>query len=149
MMWQDLIFTIGSGLSIFFLAPTLRDATARVPLGTSLPSMGIGMVYGFTFSTMGMTFSAMGALSAGTMWALIALFRSPGSQSAPITRVDGLTLFARDAHRWLEGLVDQSTAYDQFVFDQPGTDASLGRSSFENGLADGGNRFDQVRPTDD
>jgi len=53
MMWQDLVFMFGSGLSIIFLAPTLRDSSARVPLGTSLPSMGIGFVYGTTFSHSG------------------------------------------------------------------------------------------------
>ncbi len=31
MMWQDLIFLAGSVLSIVFLAPTVRDATANIP----------------------------------------------------------------------------------------------------------------------
>jgi len=39
--------------------------------------MGIGFVYGTTFSHSGMSFSAMGAFAAGSMWSLIALFRSP------------------------------------------------------------------------
>ncbi|WIV67829.1 hypothetical protein [Natrialbaceae archaeon AArc-T1-2] len=103
MMWQDLVFMVGSSLSIVFLAPTLRDASARVPLGTSLPSMAIGIVYAFTFSTLGMTFSATGSFAAGTMWALIALFRSPGAQSAILTRRERVQLFARDVKFWLNG----------------------------------------------
>ena len=79
MMWQDLVFMIGSGLSIGFLVPTLRDANARVPIGTSLPSMALGIVYGLTFATLGMTFSALGAFAAGLMWSLIAVARSPTS----------------------------------------------------------------------
>ena len=79
MMWQDLVFMIGSGLSIGFLVPTLRDANARVPIGTSLPSMALGVVYGLTFATLGMTFSALGAFAAGLMWSLIAVVRSPAS----------------------------------------------------------------------
>ncbi|WP_049924392.1 hypothetical protein [Halopiger djelfimassiliensis] len=99
MMWQDLVFMVGSGLSIVFLAPTLRDASARVPLGTSLPSMGIGFVYATTFFTLGMTFSAVGAFAAGTMWSLIAVFRSPTSRQF-ISSI-GLDLFAADLQRWL------------------------------------------------
>ena len=102
MMWQDFVFMAGSSLSIVFLAPTLRDASARVPLGTSLPSMGIGMVYGFTFFTLGMTFSALGALSAGTMWALIATLRSPGSPFRHLTRTSSLSLLARDVRYWID-----------------------------------------------
>lgn len=101
MMWQDLVFMVGSSLSIVFLAPTLRDADAQVPLGTSLPSMAIGMVYGVTFSTLGMPFSALGAFAAGTMWSLIAVVRSP-TDATTLTRRDGLRLFARDVRRWLD-----------------------------------------------
>jgi H+/Cl- antiporter ClcA len=105
-MWQDLVFMVGSSLSILFLAPTLRDASARVPLGTSLPSMIIGMVYGLTFSTLGMTFSALGAFAAGTMWSFIAVLRSP-IDAATMTRRDGLRLFAADVRRWLDHRVRQ------------------------------------------
>ncbi|ELY64610.1 hypothetical protein [Natronococcus jeotgali] len=102
MMWQDLVFMVGSTLSIFFLAPTLRDASARVPLGTSLPSMAIGMVYGTTFLTLGMTFSALGAYAAGSMWSLIATFRSPQRPVHRLARAAGLDLFARDVGRWID-----------------------------------------------
>ncbi|MFC4540845.1 hypothetical protein ACFO5R_02745 [Halosolutus amylolyticus] len=97
MMWQDLVFMIGSSLSIVFLAPTLRDANANVPLGTSLPSMAIGFVYAATFFTLGMTFSAAGALAAGSMWTLIATFRSP----ARLFPADSPSLFVRNAKRVL------------------------------------------------
>ncbi|MXV61512.1 hypothetical protein GS429_05420 [Natronorubrum sp. JWXQ-INN-674] len=116
MMWQDLVFMLGSGLSIIFLAPTLRDASARVPLGTSLPSMGIGFVYGATFFTLGMTFSALGALAAGAMWSLIALIRSPAGMglSARLFRMESPTLFARDLYRWVAGYRTSSVP-DQYV----------------------------------
>lgn len=102
MLWQDFIFLAGSMLSIVFLAPTLQDTDARVPLATSMPSMGIGLVYGVTFSTLDMTFSAAGAFAAGSMWSLIALFRSPPLSPSALTlsRRERLTLFAGDARRW-------------------------------------------------
>ncbi|MFP8955542.1 hypothetical protein ACLI4Y_02355 [Natrialbaceae archaeon A-CW3] len=117
MMWQDMIFMIGSGLSIFFLAPTLRDAAARVPLGTSIPSMAIGVVYGVTFATMDMTFSALGALAAGSMWALIAVFRSPGRQSPTLTRTDGIVLFVQDCRRWSDRVIGGNDPLTQFEAD--------------------------------
>ncbi|WP_440772307.1 hypothetical protein [Natronorubrum sp. DTA28] len=117
MMWQDLIFMIGSGLSIVFLAPTLRDATARVPLGTSLPSMGIGFVYGATFFTLGMTFSAAGSLAAGTMWALIAMIRSPTGMgiSARLFRLESPGLLAADLRRWINQQRAERSRAEQFV----------------------------------
>ena len=101
MMWQDLVFMAGSTLSIVFLAPTLRDSSARVPLGTSLPSMGIGLVYATTFFTLGMSFSALGAFMAGTMWSLIALFRSPQGISMTLLARANLALFVSDLEYWL------------------------------------------------
>lgn len=83
MMWQDLVFLAGSVLSIAFLAPTVRDSSARVPLGSSIPSMTIGAIYAFTYATMGMTFSAAGSIGVATMWSLIAFYRAPGAQTGP------------------------------------------------------------------
>jgi NADH:ubiquinone oxidoreductase subunit H len=103
-MWQDFVFMFGSSLSIFFLAPTLKDSDARVPLATSLPSMAIGLAYGLTFSTLGMTFSALGAFAAGSMWSLIAVARSP-SNSVTLTRRDGVRLFFADVQRWFDARV--------------------------------------------
>lgn len=80
MMWQDLVFLAGSSFSIVVLAPTLKDQMAAIPYGTSIPSALIGFIYGATFFTLGMTFSAVGSLVAGTMWSLIAAFRSPDYQ---------------------------------------------------------------------
>ncbi len=113
MMWQDLVFMLGSGLSIVFLAPTLRDASARVPLGTSLPSMAIGLVYAATFFTLGMTFSAAGSFAAGTMWALIALVRSPATPT--VVRNTNPTLVAQDARRWLHRLGSDPVPVDQYA----------------------------------
>lgn len=76
MMWQDIVFLAGNVFSIVALAPTLKDSTSQVPLGTSLPSLTLGFVYGTAFLTMGMTYSALGALLTGLIWGLIALFRS-------------------------------------------------------------------------
>ncbi|QFU82196.1 hypothetical protein [Natronorubrum aibiense] len=83
MMWQDFVFLAGSVLSITFLAPTVRDPSARVPLGSSVPSMTIGTIYGFTYATLGMTFSALGSIGVATMWSLIAFYRAPGAQTGP------------------------------------------------------------------
>ncbi|SDR43494.1 hypothetical protein SAMN04489842_3967 [Natronobacterium texcoconense] len=112
-MWQDFVFMVGSGLSIVFLAPTLRDATARVPLGTSLPSMAIGLVYAATFFTLGMTFSAAGSFAAGSMWALIALIRSPVTPT--IVRNSDPALIARDVRVWLSRLGSNELPADQYV----------------------------------
>lgn len=77
MIWQELVFLVGSIFSIVVLTPTLKDHTARIPLGTSLPSALIGMVYGASFYTMGMSFSASGSFLTGVLWAGIAALRSP------------------------------------------------------------------------
>ncbi|SDL05819.1 hypothetical protein [Natronorubrum texcoconense] len=83
MMWQDLVFLAGSVLSIVFLAPTVRDSAARIPLGSSVPSMTIGAVYSFTYATMGMTFSALGAAGVAIMWSLIVCYRAPCAGTGP------------------------------------------------------------------
>lgn len=85
MVWQDAVFLAGSIFSILVLTPTLRDSVATVPMGTSIPSAGLGVVYGATFFTMGMTFSASGSLLTGILWALIAALRSPQQSSADET----------------------------------------------------------------
>jgi hypothetical protein len=107
-MWQDFIFMAGSGLSVFFLAPTVRDANARVPLATSFPSMVIGLVYAATFYTLGMTFSALGAAAAGSMWSLIVMFRSPMPSVSDVTderpRVEALHLLVADCRCWLRAI---------------------------------------------
>ncbi|PCR91882.1 hypothetical protein [Natrinema ejinorense] len=115
MMWQDFVFMVGSGLSIVFLAPTLRDSSARVPLGTSLPSMGIGFVYGLTFFTLGMRFSAAGAVAAGTMWSLIALFRSPQGLSIALLGRENIALFVSDVQHWLARRRSDRSSVDQYV----------------------------------
>lgn len=105
MIWQDFVFMIGSGLSILFLAPTLRDAAANVPLATSAPSMVIGGVYAFTFATLGMTFSAVGALATCVMWTLIGFFRAPESPYTDSNAIESsrycIGLFVTDARYWL------------------------------------------------
>lgn len=77
MIWQDMIFLAGSVFSLFVLTPTLKNSMANIPLGTSLPSATIGIVYATTFFTLGMTVSAVGSLVTGLMWSAIALIRSP------------------------------------------------------------------------
>ena len=77
MMWQDLVFLVGSVFSLAVLVPTLRDSMASVPLGTTLPSATIGLIYGATFFSLGMMLSAAGSLLTGIMWSFIAYFRSP------------------------------------------------------------------------
>ncbi|MFC4449568.1 hypothetical protein [Halorussus aquaticus] len=62
MIWQDLVFS----------------------LGTSLPSAALGVVYGASFYNVGIAFSASGALSTGVLWAGIAGRRSL-SISAPLS----------------------------------------------------------------
>ncbi|ELY65741.1 hypothetical protein [Natrinema versiforme] len=115
MMWQDFVFMLGSGLSIVFLAPTLRDSSARVPLGTSLPSMGIGFVYSVTFFTLGMTFSAAGAFAAGSMWSMIALFRSPQGVSMKLFARENLALFVSDVQYWLARRRSDGSPAEQYV----------------------------------
>ncbi|WP_276300876.1 hypothetical protein [Halorussus lipolyticus] len=87
MMWQDLVFLVGSVFSILFLVPTLKDRTANVPLGTSLPSAAIGVVYGASFYSMGMVFSASGSLLTGVLWGGIAALRSPSELNYNFDRV--------------------------------------------------------------
>lgn len=104
MGWQDFVFLAGSLLSVAFLFPTLRDAAACVPRATSIPSMLIGGAYSFTFMTLGMTFSAFGALAACTMWGLIVCFRGPDADRAGTltswSRRGRWSLFVGDCYRW-------------------------------------------------
>ncbi|MDJ1433184.1 hypothetical protein [Halostagnicola sp. A-GB9-2] len=105
---------IGSGLSVLFLAPTIRDVSARIPLGTSIPSMTVGGVYAFTFGTMGMTLSAVGALATAIMWTVIATLRSPRGDSPIQTRRDEIVLFSDDTRRFVERTIgghDHGTQY--------------------------------------
>ena len=81
MLWQDLVFLAGSLLTVVALLPTLRNVEAYVPLGTSLPKMGLGAVYALTFGSLGMTLSAVGILATAVMWSLIARYRSPTGRS--------------------------------------------------------------------
>lgn len=86
MVWQDVIFMVGSLLTVVFLAPAVRDADARIPLATSLPKMALGAVYAVTFASMGMTLAAVGLLATGIMWSLIATYRSPQARASPHVR---------------------------------------------------------------
>jgi len=103
MMWQDLVFLAGSVLSITFLAPTVRDATANVPLGSSVPSMTIGAIYAGTYATMGMSFSALGSLGVAAMWSLIVSYRSPGPHDGPANVVRFGRSLVRHARQFLPG----------------------------------------------
>ncbi|QCC59174.1 hypothetical protein NP511_12125 [Natrinema thermotolerans] len=103
MMWQDLVFLAGSVLSIVFLAPTVRDVTANIPLGSSVPSMTIGAIYAVTYATMGMRFSALGSLGVATMWSLIVCYRSPGPRDGPANVFRFARSLARRAHGTVTG----------------------------------------------
>ncbi len=129
MMWQDLVFMLGSSLSIVFLAPTLRDSSARVPLGTSLPSMGIGFVYATTFFTLEMSFSAAGALAAGTMWSLIALFRSPQGVSMKLLARENLALFVADLQYWIDRRRSGRSTTEQYVPFDRGSSHAYGQGN--------------------
>ncbi|MFC6766559.1 hypothetical protein [Natrinema soli] len=111
MMWQDLIFLAGSVLSIVFLAPTVRDVTANIPLASSVPSMTIGAIYAATYATMGMRFSALGSFGVATMWSLIVSYRSPGPHDGPANVVR----FARSLLRQAVGTVTGSPTEDEYV----------------------------------
>jgi len=129
MMWQDFVFMAGSSLSVLFLAPTIRDASAQVPLATSLPSMIVGGVYSMTFLTLGMTFSALGAAATCTMWSMIAALRSPGSPLAGGAHqsdlLRGLQLFGADVRRWAADLRGGDDRLQQFVVDPQSHDGFL------------------------
>ncbi|WP_049991340.1 hypothetical protein [Natrinema salifodinae] len=104
MMWQDLVFLAGSVLSIVFLAPTVRDVTARIPLGSSVPSMTIGAIYAATYATMGMSFSALGSFGVATMWSLIVCYRSPGPHDGPANVARFAVSLLRQAHETVTGV---------------------------------------------
>jgi hypothetical protein len=62
---------------------------ANAPLGTSLPSAALGIVYGLAFLSLDLVLSAIGALLTGSMWSLIAALRSP---SPPVRENVGGTI---------------------------------------------------------
>ncbi|WP_081655645.1 hypothetical protein [Halopiger goleimassiliensis] len=86
MAWQDLIFLVGSLLTVVVLVPAARDVEARIPLVTSLPKMALGAVYAVTFASLGMYLAAVGLVATGVMWWLIAAFRSPNGLSFRLRR---------------------------------------------------------------
>lgn len=100
MVWQDFVFMAGSLLSVAFLYPTLRNAAARVPRATSVPSMLIGGAYSFTFFTLGMRFSALGAFAACTMWSLIVWFRAPESTNSVTQLTNVLDAYVLKTLQW-------------------------------------------------
>ena len=77
--------------------------------------MGIGFVYGLTFFTLGMGFSAAGAVAAGTMWSLIALFRSPQGISIALLGRENLALYVSDVQHWLARRRSDRSPVDQYV----------------------------------
>lgn len=89
MIWQDVVFLLGSISSMFVLVPTLQDASAKIPLGTSLPSAVIGTAYAVAFFTLGMAPSAAGSFVTGITWALVAALRSPGPGRPRLRRRSG------------------------------------------------------------
>lgn len=121
MMWQDLVFLVGSMTSVLFLYPTLRDTAARVPRATSIPSMLIGGVYSMTFFTLGMTFSAFGSFAACTMWSLIAALRAPDDRTllddTPLPRVSEWRPLLGAQLRRLLGGHDRPVTPNQDEFD--------------------------------
>lgn len=108
MMWQDLVFLVGSVLSIVFLAPTLRDKTAQIPLGSSMPSMTIGSIYTITYATLGMRFSALGSAGVAIMWSLIVCYRSPSPHDGPVN----IPLFLKDRSQRVRRLMTRFQAED-------------------------------------
>ncbi|WP_232700489.1 hypothetical protein [Halobacterium wangiae] len=119
MMWQDLVFLVGSLTSVMFLYPTLRDTASRVPRATSVPSMLIGAVYSMTFFTLGMTFSAVGSFAACTMWSLIAAFRAPDdgaiTDGTPVPRVsEWRPRLTAQVQRVVEAALPHTTGDEEF-----------------------------------
>lgn len=86
MLWQDLIFVLGSLLTVAVLVPPIRDADSRIPLVTSVPKMGLGVVYAVTFASLGMILAAIAVFATAVMWSLIALYRSPGGGLFPVVQ---------------------------------------------------------------
>lgn len=91
-MWQELVFFVGSLATALALAPTLRDRTSRVPLGTSVLSAALRFAYVVSFLSLEMVWSAVGVLVVGATWSLVAVLRRPGGtpnvdgRSAPAGR---------------------------------------------------------------
>lgn len=77
-MWQEFVFLAGSFATALALAPTLSRRTARVPLGTSLPSAALRFAYVAAFLSLEMVWSAVGVFVVGVTWSLVAVLRSPG-----------------------------------------------------------------------
>jgi len=104
----------GSGLSIIFLAPTLRDSSAGSARHEP-PVDGDRVRLRHDVFTLGMSFSAMGAFAAGSMWSLIALFRSPQGVSMKLLARENLALFISDLQYWIDRRRSDRSTADQYV----------------------------------
>lgn len=80
MIWQDLVFLIGGFIGAGFLLPTLVSNDSTVPATTSILQVGLITTFAFTFWTLNMPLSALGALTRSLAWIGIALFRRSTTQ---------------------------------------------------------------------
>lgn len=77
MMWQDLVFMVGTFALALMLLPTLLDTDAAVPRTTSLPTAVVVSAFVVAFASMGMWLAAAGNVLSVLFWLVIAAKRAP------------------------------------------------------------------------
>lgn len=71
MIWQDIVFGVGTALFSIALIPTLRD-TQKPALQTSLMTAVVLFIFAFTSATLGLWFACGSQILNGLIWSTLA-----------------------------------------------------------------------------
>ena len=74
MQWQDLVFSIGNLMLSVALIPTVTGKS-KPELSTSIMTAIILFLFGLTFATLSLWFSAVSISVGGTIWTILAFQR--------------------------------------------------------------------------
>jgi len=81
MPWQDLVFLVGGFIGAAVLWPGILDSDAAWPRKSSVPTAVMLGAYTVAFYTLGLHLSALGSVLTGLTWAVIAVFKTPETET--------------------------------------------------------------------
>lgn len=74
MLWQDIIFTVGSWIFIFSLIPTIQGKQ-KPELSTSIITTVVLSIFSITYLTLGLKLSAISTTGTAIGWGILAYQR--------------------------------------------------------------------------
>lgn len=75
--WQDVVLITGSTISLMLMLKLLLDNRTKIPLFTSLTTVGLLPAYVITFLSLGLYVTSMMTIVHMIVWSLIAWKRHP------------------------------------------------------------------------